>query len=64
MTKNDQFITRTKWAENWSTTKHMPGRYFFQDASFVKIGLPSGQNLVTDGRVDTIVKDISESGLR
>ena len=37
MAKNDQFITRTSWAENRSTTKHMPGRYFFQDASTIAI---------------------------
>ena len=37
MAKNDQFITRTSWAENRSTTKHMPGWHFFQDASTIAI---------------------------
>ena len=37
MPKIDQFSPRTSWAENRSTTKRMPGSYFFQDTPSLPI---------------------------
>ncbi len=56
MPKIDQFSPRTSWAENRSTTKRMPGRYFFQDTPTLPISWWSDLgNIVksasrTDGR--------------